>query len=322
MTVTPHRPSARHGLDGRASIAALALVLSAATTARPQADTSMRAKTYFDFDTSRLAQCRDTLSPANVVRLTVGQQVELKDTTSAILAQLDLVGERIADAARASLGASGQAIPTGDSLGMLPSAYNAIPIDIVMHREGPWAWRPGAPDKFPAPPKLTAFYARVLGTIPADSLWIVWPDGYQPDSVVFRLVLFGYSQHVPTANRRTSLFSVFTTKGILERPAVATHIAWIEYPPDANFHHIVGEVLLQFVIDTTGRADAKTIRVLEPTAARMDSSEFATFYTEFIRASRSAVEQSRYSPARLGGCLVREQVQQPFAYSIRRPSNQ
>ncbi len=304
--------------------AGIALVLSlfAVSAAWSQADTSANARTYFGVDTSRLAPCRDTLRASNVTRLTVAQQVELKDTTSAVLAQLDLVAARIADAARTSLGATGQAIPAADSLGMLAGAYNTIPIDIVLRRDGPFTWRPGTPDRFVAPPKLAAFYTRVLRSIPAESLWIVWPDGYKPDSVAFRVALFGYAKYPPTGHRGMSLFSVFMTNGIAEIPAIATHPAWIDYPRDANFHRIVGEVLLQFAIDTTGRADPTTIKVLRPTAERMDSSDFASFYREFIQASRNAVEHSRYSPARIGACVVRELVQQPFAYTIARPSSQ
>jgi hypothetical protein len=264
------------------------------------------------------SRCSDTLVAANVAPLTVYQLAVSRDTTAAIVAQLDLVAERIAEAVRTSLGATGQSVPAGDSLGMFVNSYNRLPVDVVLRRSGSWAWRLATPDSNQAPAKVTASYTRALQSIPADSLWIVWPEGYAADSVLLRLELMPFANALQLPGRATSAaFAVFTTKGIALTPAFVRKRPPAEYPLDAGRKRISGEVLLTFVIDDRGRAVAKTIHVLRPSKALLDTSDFAHFYREFIQASRNSVLNTEYESAHVGTCAVREAVQQPFSYVMR-----
>ena len=60
-------------------------------------------------------------------------------------------------------------------------------------------------------------------------------------------------------------------------------------PTDAEYRGLVGDVLLQFTIDTQGRADMTTIKVLRPTAATLSTSPFGTSTVEFALAAEEAV---------------------------------
>ncbi|MGH7649661.1 MAG: hypothetical protein ACREND_16220, partial [Gemmatimonadaceae bacterium] len=231
----------------RATGVALALLVggSVASVAQESAFTGIRPRSL-----PNGSQCRDTLVAANVARFTALQLAVSRDTTAAIVAQLDLVGQRIAEAARTSLGATGQAVPAADSLGMFLNSYTRIPIDIVLRRSGSWTWRLVPPDSNQAPAKVTALYARALQSIPADSMWIVWPDGYAPDSVVLRLELMSYRNMIQFSGRATSAaFAVFTTKGISWTPAFVRRRPPAGYPPDAVRKRFGANVLLQFMID-------------------------------------------------------------------------
>ena len=64
-------------------------------------------------------------------------------------------------------------------------------------------------------------------------------------------------------------------------------------------------VLVQFVVDTRGRPDMRTFRVLEAADGLL------------ISPVRAAVSQSRFKPARLGGRPVRQLVQQPYHFGVR-----
>jgi protein TonB len=63
-------------------------------------------------------------------------------------------------------------------------------------------------------------------------------------------------------------------------------------------------VLVQFVVDTTGRAEVSSLRFL----AYSDRG--------FARAVYDALPQLRFEPAELGGRKVRQLVQQPFTFTI------
>ena len=265
------------------------------------------------------ADCRDTMIAANLSRLTIYQQAVVRDTSRAILAQVDLLAWRIAQGVRASLGAHGTAMPAGDSFGKWPLPIRHLPFDIVVRRDGPGAWRMGAvADSDAASPALTALYERTLRTIPPDSIWMIWPQGYAPDSLVFRLDLVALAEPGRLMPNKTSLMELFSAIGVAERPALEKHHLFTHFPEDAAESHIFANLLLQFVVDTTGRADKHTIQVLRPTQAQVDSSEYGHYLREFIDVTRNAIARDRFTPAHIGRCAVRETVQLPVSYAFRR----
>lgn len=78
------------------------------------------------------------------------------------------------------------------------------------------------------------------------------------------------------------------------------------YPAELRRAGIEGSLLVQFVVDSTGRVDEKTLTF--PTDAQPG----------FLRAVRDALVRSRYFPAELAGARVRQLVQQQFIFVIAR----
>jgi protein TonB len=68
--------------------------------------------------------------------------------------------------------------------------------------------------------------------------------------------------------------------------------------------NVEGEVLAQFVVDTTGRVDMGTFKVLKSS------------HDLFAAAVKSALASARYYPAEIGGRKVKQLVQQPFTFSL------
>ena len=63
-------------------------------------------------------------------------------------------------------------------------------------------------------------------------------------------------------------------------------------------------VLATFVVDTTGRADPSSFKVLRAT------------HQLFEKAVRDALPRMRFIPAEVGGKKVKQLVQQPFSFAI------
>lgn len=80
-----------------------------------------------------------------------------------------------------------------------------------------------------------------------------------------------------------------------------------EYPDALRERRIEGEVLVQFVVDTMGRADMRTFRLLGPRRV----------YREFVESVINALPKMRFSPAERRGCKVKQLVQLPFAFKLR-----
>lgn len=67
---------------------------------------------------------------------------------------------------------------------------------------------------------------------------------------------------------------------------------------------VEGQVLAQFVVDTSGRADVSTFKVLK------------SDHQLFENAVKAALPRMRFLPAEVGGKKVKQLVQQPFQFSL------
>ena len=70
--------------------------------------------------------------------------------------------------------------------------------------------------------------------------------------------------------------------------------------------NVEGEVLAQFVVDTTGRADMSQFKVLKSS------------HDLFTNAVKSFLGGARFYPAEIGGRKVKQLVQQPFNFTLTR----
>ena len=78
----------------------------------------------------------------------------------------------------------------------------------------------------------------------------------------------------------------------------------LRYPDMLRSANVEGEVLVQFVVDTTGRADLNTFKVLKSS------------HDLFTNAVKNALAQMRFYPAEIGGRKVKQLVQQPFNFTL------
>ena len=78
------------------------------------------------------------------------------------------------------------------------------------------------------------------------------------------------------------------------------------YPDILRSASVEGEVLAQFVVDTTGRVEVSTFKVIRKS------------HDLFEAAVRSALPQMRFLPAEVGGRKVKQLVQQPFVFALQK----
>jgi protein TonB len=91
----------------------------------------------------------------------------------------------------------------------------------------------------------------------------------------------------------------------VEKPVMqAPNSGQPKYPDILRQAGVEGDVLATFVVDTTGRADVSTFKVLRST------------HDLFATAVRNALATMRFIPAEVGGKKVKQLVQQPFTFAI------
>ena len=92
-----------------------------------------------------------------------------------------------------------------------------------------------------------------------------------------------------------------------ERPeAISGTCIQPRYPEILRQAGIEGRVMFEFVIDTLGRAERNSLRVVN------------TAHDLFVAPAREAVFSCRFRPGRIQGRAVRVRVQQPVSFSISR----
>src|SRR5688500_13577343 len=99
----------------------------------------------------------------------------------------------------------------------------------------------------------------------------------------------------------------FYSETQVDKPALAKSGGpFPNYPRNLLEANFEGEVLLEVVVDETGRPDMPSVRVLKSSHA------------DFTEAVREVLPRIRFSPAELESCAVKQLVQIPFAFKVRR----
>lgn len=112
------------------------------------------------------------------------------------------------------------------------------------------------------------------------------------------------SPYAPLVIGNDTAFSIYQVD-----EAVARHIdsEGPAYPTDLLAKQIEGSVYMRYVVDTTGRADTATAQVIRSS------------HPLFTQAVLAVLPRMRFRPATMGDRLVRQLVEQEFAFRIQQP---
>jgi hypothetical protein len=190
-------------------------------------------------------------------------------------------------------------------------------IVVIVHADGSERWRVKG-----AQGDLTA--ARLLGTaldsaIAHGNARIVWPDGIKADSLMVRLSLAAKYQVTNPARSHfidsDKKFAVFTlTEPDLTPAVVKPGEPPPKYPSFNERHRVEGTLLMQMVVDSTGRAEPSSVHDVWPAnKPRLDGYE-AEYYNWFVESVTHWSKQLHFEPLRLAGCAARQLVYMPLMF--------
>ena len=106
----------------------------------------------------------------------------------------------------------------------------------------------------------------------------------------------------PIVDDNQTFFEFQVEKPVVQIPGRGTPA----YPSLLQSQGVEGQVIAQFVVDTEGRVEVETFKVLESS------------HDLFTAAVRRALPQMRFQPAEVGGRKVKQLVQQPFVFNVAR----
>jgi hypothetical protein len=303
--------------------AMLALALSGASTLPAQSAARANvtvARTDAALDsTIRLAKptgCVAAIPLESMQRVPVFLHATIReDSDSTLMPQAELMAQDVAEEFRKLLGATGSAVPIADT----NFVWYSVPTELtaIAHRNGDVIARI---DDSGGDSAATLLLTRAFDAAREHGAALMaWPDGLSDDSVLVDLTLWPeYVSDAPepmlseAKMRKFAVFYLTEPERSLayplpnQRPPV--------YPYENERHRVEGSVLMQFVVDTTGRAEPGTIRELWPAGTPRLGGDAAYAHDEFVHSAQVWLREFRFRPERIGTCAIRQRVQLPLKF--------
>ena len=267
--------------------------------------------------------CLEAIPDSALRRVPVYLTANFADSAGSSLAlrsAIDLLTQSVAQVARALLGAEEGVLPAGESA----ITWRSLTADVVVvvHRPGAIAWRlkpPAVLSDVRANDAGALLVGRALDTVRAREGAMAFPESFAADSLTWILALeratIDEQGEMRTPMMRLGV-PVFSVLAPAERQVGDARVR-VQYPPRLRNAGFMGRMLMEFLVDTSGRAIPSTIRDLFPAAHPPLAGEQRTAYDGFTRSIRLALESAKFTPARVGGCLVRQMVRQHFTFDLR-----
>lgn len=263
--------------------------------------------------------CLTQIPASALTRVPVYLQATAADSQSRkALSGVDLLVQVVASGMRSALGATGDQLPQGDTRLTWHQLDGAV--SLTLYRDGRFAWSRVPPsDRMPR-------YFEPSTELLEEALANARDQGervYIPDELVFDSLAFVLDYTWPSPGPDGTWQPLVARVGIpvfslsvpSAKPVVTVRQGRVRYPEDPRQGFAEGSILLQFVVDTTGRADMSTVRDLSRPQLPPKLEEY---YRAFVAAAVSSVKNSVFAPAEIGGCRIRQLVQLPFAFKLRR----
>ena len=231
---------------------------------------------------------------------------------------VQLFTQTTAERMRELLGARAGELPDGTT--RIDALHLGAKARIVLRRGGGLEIRHRR-DGAPVPPDArdATYIARAI-RFAADSAGpYPWPDGVPGDSLTFDLWLT--YPRVSADGRVTPIGPGFSAPAFSlllppMSPVRVVSMPSVQYPTRTAGQNVTATVIMQFVVDSTGRVDPESIHDEWRSDHQRPRGELGDHYRAFVRAIRRALLDARYEPARIGSCATRQSVEQRYEFRV------
>jgi hypothetical protein len=170
--------------------------------------------------------------------------------------------------------------------------------------------------------QAASLFAHVIESMPALGQ-LEWSADSARDSVRFDIAfvtpVLDSAGHVHKATSEREAVSVFSVLAPWERTAsMKPGQTPPHYPGDALQWRKEATVVLIFLADTMGHAIASSIRDVWSKDKPRPTGRDLVAYQSFLEETERAVTKIAFTPASIGGCLVKQLVEMPFVFTIGR----
>jgi len=166
-------------------------------------------------------------------------------------------------------------------------------------------------------PVAGGLLTRIARAVEASGDRFFWPPDEPGDSVSFELSIALAPPHETALSGNVGYaFPIFSIAYPTETAALLTSTTLPPHPDKSFGVSGDGTVMLDFIVDSTGHVDTATVRDPLLNSQQHPTGKEGEIYDEFVKSLREWLPTATYEPARIGGCPVRQLVQQPFAFTV------
>jgi hypothetical protein len=272
--------------------------------------------------------CLASIPESALWRVAVYVQAELVDSTTstvAFLPQLDLVAQGVSERVRSLLGGSVDTLPVGEP--MLTWRKLGSHLAVVANREGGIARMVPVTDStspiesYRTDTTVAHILAQALdASVRSGEYALLWPEDLDVDTLAFHLEL-----HQPDVDSTGAATAPKLRRGFPLFSVAMPTVEHVEvdkgrlpyYPADLEREQVTGDLIMDFVVDTTGHAEMETVKDEWPASLPRLTGEKLSAYEKFRRSVVKSISRTTFKPKRIGGCKVPEFVQMPFGFKVR-----
>lgn len=234
---------------------------------------------------------------------------------STLTTQTDFMAQQVAEAMRSMMGGSAASLAEGD--GTVHPGSVPAELDLVARPDG--TVQRVATSRTGDTTATTLLVKAFDATRANGDALLVWPDGYNADSIFVRLILNSlpvkHENSVIVQYNARPAYGIFHISEHSEAPALAMpNNREPSYPMSDRQRRVEGTLMLEFVVDTNGNPIRRTIHDLWPRDKPPLTGDLLHHYEDFVDASKRAAASWRFYPARLGKCHVPQIVQIPIRF--------
>ena len=303
------------GVSRQIDQARVATALANGQVGEPVSDRSVTLADADSSATTHAASCVDTLSTPGSIPRIVYIRADLKEPTDSGIAQMaDIFAQSVSLRMRSLLNARGDTIPPGEPHVTWRNIERHTPLGVTVYRNAAPVFQLLSPhtDSIAAAILLAAAHKTVdEGEGP------FWPEGTGGDSlkfgISFELTPPGKRQLTSPARIAFPVFSVFFPPEVFPR---LTSTSLPEYPSSERRGGIIAVIILEFQVDSTGRAIPGSIKEVWSPTKKRPTGRMLYAYNDFLDSVTRWLPTAEFEPARIGGCRVRQLVSEPFTFSI------
>lgn len=273
--------------------------------------------------TTPAPSCVQSIPRESMTRVPVFASLTMRDSSHLSVPPTALIMlQAVADHIATMTGAKPPALPPGEPAITWDSIGQSVLL--TWRREGRLAWRvlTDSGSAEPISTKAALLFGRALDSAQAKGETpMPWPDDLSRDSVEMviefvRPTIDSVGVVTPVKARvAVPLFSVAAPR---EKEVRVVRRGMTRYPQRLQVGGVEGRVIMEFAVDTTGRADPQTIHDLWPAELPRLKGAKASYYNELVATARRMIMETRFAPHEAGGCKMRQVVQQPVNWALAR----